>query len=104
MSYIERETVLKVLENSMEYSIKEFEEGEFRKGCIAAIKDDISNISHLPPADVQEVRHGYWLKKYNTYPRYLCTCCNYLFNNKGYKYCPECGAKMDGERKDENGK
>ncbi len=50
MSYIEREAVLKVLENSMEFSIKELKEGKYRSGCIAAIKDDISNISHLPTA------------------------------------------------------
>ena len=51
-------------------------------------------------ADVVEVRHGEWKKLYDKAPRYVCTACNHLFNNKEYKYCPNCGAKMDGERKE----
>lgn len=48
----------------------------------------------MPTADVAEVRHGYWKKVSGKYPRYVCTACNHLFNNHGYKYCPNCGAKM----------
>lgn len=36
---------------------------------------------------------GWWLK---------CTSCGYItrtHNEKEYKYCPNCGAKMDGEKK-----
>lgn len=56
-----------------------------------------------PTADVVEVRHGKWKKVSEKYPRYVCSSCNHLYNNKEYKYCPYCGAKMDGERS-ENGK
>lgn len=49
-------------------------------------------------ADVEEVRHGEWREVNDKYPRYVCTVCNHLFNNKNYNYCPCCGAKMDGER------
>lgn len=48
-------------------------------------------------ADVQEVRHGRWKQAYNNYPKYVCSNCNYLFNNKSFKFCPNCGAKMDGK-------
>ena len=35
-----------------------------------------------------------WKQAYNSYARYFCTHCNHLYNNKLFKYCPNCGAKM----------
>ena len=37
---------------------------------------------------------GEWKQAYNSSPRYVCTHCNHLYNNKLFKYCPNCGAKM----------
>ena len=54
-------------------------------------------INNMPLADVVEVRHGKWEKVSEKYPRYVCTSCRHLYNNKEYKYCPNCGAKMDGK-------
>lgn len=51
--------------------------------------------------DFVEVKHGKWKQAYNSFPKYVCTNCNHLFNNKSFKYCPNCGAKMDGEVKGE---
>ena len=53
-----------------------------------------------PTADVQEVRHGKWIS--NGLPGYKWSChCSecgwidkYPFHDP-YKYCPDCGAKMD---------
>ena len=42
-------------------------------------------------------RQGEWKKVNEKYPRYVCTACNHLYNNKEYKYCPNCGARMKGE-------
>lgn len=50
-----------------------------------------------PKADVEHVRHGLWKKVSEKSPRYVCTECHHLFNNRSYKRCPECGAKMDWE-------
>lgn len=50
--YIEREAALKFLENSLTFSEIELDIGEYRKGCIAAIQDDIGNIKNMPAADV----------------------------------------------------
>lgn len=58
--------------------------------------------------DVAEVRHGKWID--NSYPlegfpiyRFNCSLCNYLTSKIGQmKFCPNCGAKMDGKK--ENGK
>ena len=54
-----------------------------------------------PTADVQEVRHGRWISNdlggYKWF--YYCSECDwvdgYPFNDR-HKYCPNCGAKMDG--------
>lgn len=56
--------------------------------------------------EVAEVRHGYWNLRDSSY--ILCSECNkvlYLVGADGdmdMNYCPNCGAKMDGEK--ENGK
>lgn len=54
-------------------------------------------ILKAPTADVVEVKRGEWREVNEKYPRYVCTVCNHLFNNKNYNYCPCCGAKMDGK-------
>lgn len=62
-----------------------------------------------PTADVVEVRHGYWKWEKKIEPmaqnRLYCSCCDKecLGKNNYYelsKYCPHCGAKMDGERRE----
>lgn len=52
-------------------------------------------LGQAPTVDVVEVKRGTWHKVSELAPRYVCTCCNHLYNNTGYKYCPNCGAKMD---------
>ena len=39
---------------------------------------------------------GEWKKVSDRYPKYVCTACNHLGNNRDYRYCPYCGAKMRG--------
>jgi hypothetical protein len=66
-----------------------------------------------PAADVVEVKHGEWeYEQLDEYKYYKVTCpyCNaeYWGNYDAYNepddfnYCPNCGAKMDGDRRDEN--
>lgn len=64
-------------------------------------------IEALPDADVAQVVHGRWEMRptgmvTDTGPEYkaYCTVCNEP--NKQYQppFCPHCGAKMDGDRKD----
>ena len=58
-----------------------------------------------PSADVVEVRHGHWIEKPNPWGQdgshtYICSECNERISVLGtpLRYCPFCGAKMDGER------
>ena len=66
----------------------------------------LTEIEYAPTADVAEVRHGYW--KYVDgdlgYSDLECSECGAItafFDDERFNYCPNCGAKMDGERKQE---
>ena len=68
-------------------------------------------IKRIPAADVQEVRHGKWVecdyKKLEhgfieTFPNegLCCSNCRTAFRKRDLwvkNYCPNCGARMDGE-------
>ena len=60
----------------------------------------IDLIDSIPAADVAEVRHGRWEKHGS---KWQCTGCKVLMSIDGTPqenllyYCPNCGAKMDGE-------
>lgn len=68
------------------------------------------NIRHViddaPTVDAVPVVHGRWsdagfgeLPKHAPYG-WACSACGGISFNNEYIYCPNCGAKMDGERKD----
>lgn len=55
-------------------------------------------VDAMPTADVVEVRHGEWIR----YPHGSGIHCSLCRHKRRYKdandaYCPNCGAKMDGE-------
>lgn len=58
-------------------------------------------ILNAPVADVVEVQHGRWIEqeKYTFGVMYDCSICDnrILDNGHSWNYCPNCGAKMDGE-------
>ena len=87
--YIEREATLRNLADDLPY-----------KGSVKRV------LMQAPAADVVEVKHGEWVfehdpikdpKKY--FIRIVCSCCG-LKTGEVSNYCPKCGAKMDGERKE----
>ena len=58
-------------------------------------------LDKVQAADVVEVKHGRWLYKRCvvfdcTKDLYRCSECNTSWDAKSH-YCPNCGAKMDGE-------
>lgn len=74
------------------------------------------DIKKMPTVDAEPVRHGAWLpcdkKGYiltetalrdgRRWYGYKCSECNDIYHGNAFtKYCPTCGAKMDGtERKE----
>ena len=85
---------------------KDYEEG---------MADDLavvfaSDIKKIPAVDAVPVVHGRWIPKgYTTFKNkfeevqiptfFKCSECGTVRTDK-YNYCPNCGAKMDGERRE----
>ncbi len=74
------------------------------------IFDILKGLENEPSADVVEVRHGQWEFKSNGrygQTRCYCSACGKhsgiggICTNQLKPYCPNCGAKMDGERKEQ---
>ena len=96
--YIEREAAIEEAIDAVdEWS------GGYNPHCAAMIRDGINTI---PAADVAPVRHGRWIDKPGgTYQRMQswCSVCGKrsgiggIENNRHKPFCPNCGAKMDGE-------
>ena len=63
--------------------------------CTAIIAD----VEELEPADVAQVVHAKWKHKY--WDVYACSNCrieqDFDHGAPNLKYCPNCGARMDGE-------
>ncbi len=74
----------------------------YTEGFNDAIMRVRSMIHSAPAADVVEVKHGYWIVC-GTFDDFLkCSLCESdkypIMQAINHKYCPDCGAKMDGER------
>lgn len=93
------------------FKVKELEKAPKWDGHTPQVAiDRISKLS----ADVEEVRHGGWVRKehiINEYgdveTRFVCSCCDEKYKRGEYtpkrfieahKFCSNCGAKMDGEK------
>lgn len=67
-------------------------------GELIEIGEVVDILDEIPAADVHPVKHGRWILDN---PQYLLSHCSECrcFNSIGYKwkYCPNCGARMDGE-------
>ena len=65
-----------------------------------ASQDALNAIKAIPAADVVEVRHGRWVDEKYVWQGQKSAKCNQCKKKTGYyiqpKYCPSCGAKMDG--------
>jgi len=92
--YINADELMAYLEREMNGDLKKMSnEAHFTLGLLLATE----------AADVEKVRHGKWIFDKNGY--IACSCCDFRayaeykhidFDHLN-KYCPHCGAKMDGE-------
>ena len=61
---------------------------------------------HYHREDAVEVVHGWWIESEAMSPlTFKCSECKgwvvkHSINERNFMYCPHCGAKMDGDRKD----
>lgn len=88
--YVEKESLAKHIDNSF---------GEISTPFV------VKEIRNFPVSDVVEVRHG---KYHNTrftdgvFYQEQCSICGEWTYEYSKNYCSNCGAKMDGERRNEN--
>ena len=95
--YIDREALVEWLKR---IPLKDLSDG--RGLCRVIMEDDFKKaIKKMPKgiiADVAPVRHGKWL--YGDYYDIgdVCSECDWdsKMTHPSYRYCPNCGAKMDG--------
>ena len=60
----------------------------------------VSMAINAPTVDAVEVVHGRWINPYmNRYghPCHCCSVCGFKASYQDKNYCPNCGAKMDGD-------
>lgn len=85
-----------------------FENKGYADGWNAAVKI----LKEAPAVDVQEIKHGKWIKMYNNPDdgNYYCSECHNSIDiateretpiDRDFFYCPHCGAIMDGGTNDE---
>lgn len=75
--------------------------GVMCRACDSADAMDI--VIDMPKADVQPVKHGYWIPKGSDF--WLCSNCenNLIYSTSDrdrtekQRYCSRCGARMDGD-------
>ena len=78
---------------------------QFDKECEwnDAIEEAMHRFVNLPTIEAEPVRHGKWdtffSDSYKVHEIGVeCSCCGYRTQERT-TYCPNCGAKMDGERR-----
>ena len=98
-AYIDREATVESL-NALKPFLRD-------KGQVQLLRRVMNHISKIPAADVKPVVHGRWVLIERTIgmKTYRCSECKDedFWNTRfvfGYEnYCPNCGARMDGDGK-----
>lgn len=78
--------------------VPDLEDDELRP-TLKSIREFIAN---RPAVDAEPVRHGKWINAgHDAFTQYrrCSSCARLLANAPAYDYCPNCGAKMDGDEK-----
>lgn len=82
-------------------TIQKYHVGKYSEWYLADV------LEQQPTVDAELVRHGYWIRKEWAeesegllIDNYECSACKSWVRNET-NYCPNCGAKMDAERKSE---
>ncbi len=106
--YIKRSTAIELMKKGSSRNDESFEELGGESGIYAEAYEDAANmLQDMPAADVAPVVHGEWLRTdddWNSLTTIQCSLCSeeWCFETDddvsllNYKYCPHCGAKMDG--------
>ena len=70
-----------------------------------SLADMDCNIDMEDSVEAEPVRHGEWMPDRTMNAFWVCSCCGFPSEAHGafkiYKYCPNCGAKMDKRKQNE---
>lgn len=110
--YIEKTEELILAVNAGARAIENTKKYHGATYCMDAFSDNPKEIPYLkaaevlrefdgiPAADVQTVVHGEWMDCENYNDIEECSVCGVIYRYPSfyrYNYCPNCGARMDGE-------
>lgn len=85
------------LENIIKYAYNAFAD-ESPENVHKSIGATLNIVKEMPTIEAEPVRHGEWIKCFGNryiFCIYVCSECK-CPNPMKTKYCPNCGAKMDG--------
>lgn len=91
--YISKNEVIEYLNEECEAGCIDIYSAQQRREIF---REAIECIESFETIDAELVRHGKWLDYLKEGLKYKCSECESRFD-RPYKYCPCCGAKMDGE-------
>ena len=101
--YIKREDALELINKCVSHTSPKSKVMDFHHGEINGLNWASDIIEAIPSANVTPVRHGHWVEsfKVNAPPtlrsRWTCSWCGNVQTYGATDYCPNCGARMDGE-------
>ena len=87
---------------SIRDTLTQHEDIQICNGQLVVFQEALMCIKNAPTVDAVEVVHGRWeryIDEDEDVHYYTCPVCNYMAIPR-YKYCPNCGAKMDGDSND----
>jgi len=66
------------------------------QGIMLAFVEAKLTMDNMPTIDAAPVVHGRWERQKLVHPSYLfCSECGFPKRGRTWKFCPNCGAKMD---------
>ena len=106
MRLIDVDALIENLEYDVELDARALDDADFLIGInrdLAQFDKDckqnaIDMLKKAPTVDAEPVRHG---RLINAHPYGECSCCGVLIDSRDrFRYCPHCGAKLDGDKHD----
>ena len=112
MKLIDKDELLRTLEQDIDVTVTGVENMEAVRRCLQEVLDDVRN---SPVVDAVPVKHGKWIIRDNPgtgWYRVTCSecgedvtstapCIGFFPNAKvTWNYCPNCGARMDEDETD----
>lgn len=101
-----KELIIHTLEGDMKANVGDYiitgvngEQYPCKPDIFEKTYEKVDETAKQPTADVQEVRHGRWIKRGN---EKKCSVCEFIYysNNDMWSFCPNCGADMRGDKND----